>query len=125
MKESRTGSVKDLRSKHYCDWRNEVVLDFGDYTFTRNELNDIDMGLHIKAARNLHRISRRYKFTLANLRDMGLPSIRRMDGMGETTCLVLAYCLVACMDPFDIHKWMDKKVRTIRGGVLSFRKKTA
>lgn len=109
--------ARKLGTPAYHAWRNEVVLDLGDFTFTRNELNDLGMGLHTNAAGRLDRISRKNKTLLGDYRRMGMDSIWRTDGIGQTTLILIGYLLCAAFPDFDLDKWVGNPARSIAGGV--------
>jgi len=112
--------IEHIGSPRYDRWLHEDVLDFGDYSFTRAELNDMGIGMHCVAAKRLHRViheqltpsSRR----LHNLYKIGMKAVHHLDGVGETSLIVLAYCIAAASENYDVLKWMGGG-RTIRGGV--------
>lgn len=120
---SRTDTTRIVRDelgrKTYDTWLTEVLVDFGDYTFTRHELNEIGVGMHFRAARNLHNAAKRMRWSLADIYRMGLKSFHNTPDtrIGPTTLIVTAYCIAAANDSWDVLRWMEHQARTIRGGV--------
>ena len=106
-----------LASPAYERWRGEVVLDFGDYTFTRNELDDMGVGLHTKAASILQRLSRKHKLTLADFRRIKADGAYDLSDVGNTCLIVLASCLLVAFPAFDFDVWIASPSRTFVGGV--------
>lgn len=99
----------------YVGWRNEVFVDFGDYTFTREELDALGIGLHTKAASGLTK----HSYSLAEFRDMNMDSAWDLSGVGTTSLIVLGALLLATFPTFDLDRWLGVKGRTIAGGVRS------
>jgi hypothetical protein len=93
-----------------------VVLDFFDYHFTRRELEQMGIGLHAVAAARVNRILRGE--SLRDIYAQGMDATYRREGIGETSLIVLAYCLAAA--DFNVIRWMGP-ARTLRGGVTSNR----
>jgi hypothetical protein len=107
--------VEKIGSPRYDRWLHEVVLDFGDYHFTREELNDMGIGMHCVAAKRLNRILEKGD-TVHRIYKMGMHGIRRYKGIGETSLIVIAFCIAAARESYDVLKWMGSG-RTIQGGV--------
>lgn len=106
-----------IGSARYAEWRNAIVLDFGDYTFTRDELDEIGIGLHTKAASILQRIAQDEKINLAEIRRMKADGLYSLSGVGETCLIVAASCILASFPEFDFDAWVNSPSRTFRGGV--------
>jgi hypothetical protein len=118
-------SIRDeIGTLQYAAWLDEVIADFGDYTFTRRELDTIGVGLHTKAARNLHRIAKAEKWALADIYAMGLAAFHNtpVRGIGNTTLIVTAYCIAAANDKWDVLHWIGERGRTVRGAVSKAKK---
>jgi hypothetical protein len=119
----------EIGSPRYDRWRNEIILDFGDYTFTRNELNDMGIGMHCVAAKRLHNIlnttRNRADRTVHHLYTLGMKACFQLEGVGETSLIVLAYCIAAARDSYDVMKWIGESGRSVRGAVRTANAKKA
>lgn len=113
-----------LGSSAYHRWRDGIVIDFGDYTFTRDELDEIGVGLHIKAASILQRLSRKHKLTLADLRRIKADGLYDLPGVGGTCLIVAASCLLSAFPGFEFAAWIASPSRTFQGGVRKITAKT-
>lgn len=114
----------DLGSKRYRDWLGEVIIDFGDYDFTRNELNDIGVGMHFRAASYIQRHIKSRNLNLTAIYNMKMASFYRHDtrGIGEVSLIVIAHCIAAARPDWDVLKWIGERGRTVRGAVRKAKK---